>query len=261
MYRYRLINSIDQTLHSNGDLIKSIRGAIHRKTGKLFVVKRVDTDYLIDEKNIIKKLKHKNIIELVDSWRICHLSYMTFNFLPYKMTDCIESLHTTGFLHYKGHKGFIKILKQLLRGVKYIHSIGIVHRDLKPENIMFDSEGILKIIDFGLARDIIEDGCGFESVGTILFSSPDVLLDGYHSYPADMFSLGSLIYEIKTGDYLFAHDLDDEFATVAKRIRHVIPIYRYITDEFKKFIDCFIEPDYTKRITAREALHHPYLST
>ncbi|XP_035711298.1 calcium-dependent protein kinase 2 isoform X2 [Folsomia candida] len=91
------------------------------------------------------------------------------------------------------------IVKNLLKGLNFLHSNQIIHRDLKPENIMFSSleYGLpVKIGDFGLARWILpEDGSMFTSnTGTRLYMAPEVL-DGKYSYQADVYSLGLVVWE------------------------------------------------------------------
>lgn len=93
----------------------------------------------------------------------------------------------------------INICKQILEGVKYIHSKNYIHRDLKPSNIFLGLDGNIKIGDFGLVTDINDAD---EDVGTIGYAAPEVVNGDSYDYTADLYSLGivflELFFEIKT---------------------------------------------------------------
>lgn len=93
----------------------------------------------------------------------------------------------------------INICKQILEGVKYIHSKNYIHRDLKPSNIFLGLDGNIKIGDFGLVTDINDAD---EDVGTIGYAAPEVVNGDSYDYTADLYSLGivflEIFFEIKT---------------------------------------------------------------
>ena len=97
---------------------------------------------------------------------------------------------------------------QLLGAVEYIHSHGIAHRDLKTENIMLDSDGNLKLADFGLARTVgVPMRTYTHEVVTLWYRAPEILLGGKHYAPAvDMWSLGCIFAEMVTRKPLFPGD-------------------------------------------------------
>lgn len=88
---------------------------------------------------------------------------------------------------------------QIALGVGYLHSKGLMHRDIKSENVLIDSDGYLKIIDFGLAKQIIDGKESLEKTagrGTPGYMSPEVSTTGKYSYDADWWSVGCLLYFI-----------------------------------------------------------------
>lgn len=93
----------------------------------------------------------------------------------------------------------VNICKQILEGVKYIHSKNYIHRDLKPSNIFLGLDGNIKIGDFGLITDINDAD---EDVGTIGYAAPEVVNGDSYDYTADLYSLGivflEIFFEIKT---------------------------------------------------------------
>ena len=105
-------------------------------------------------------------------------------------------------------------MKQLLKGVKYLHSLGIMHRDLKLENVMVqvNEEGktCLKIADFGLST-ILECGKRInEQVGTPYYNSPELLRNEPYTFEVDVWSLGIICFILQTGMMPFNPNDDDE---------------------------------------------------
>jgi eukaryotic-like serine/threonine-protein kinase len=111
-----------------------------------------------------------------------------------------------------------KIGVAIAEGLSAAHSKGIVHRDLKPENIFISSGGLVKILDFGLARitfapqaggnTSVTDGTGLTIAGAILgtmaYMSPEQVRGGLSETSSDIFSLGSVLYQTATGKPAFS---------------------------------------------------------
>ncbi|HEV7768818.1 MAG TPA: protein kinase [Thermoanaerobaculia bacterium] len=102
----------------------------------------------------------------------------------------------------------LQIVAQLADGLAAAHKRGLVHRDLKPENIMITSDGVVKVLDFGLAKSIeINEDTGISEpgmlVGTYGYMSPEQARAGEIDYRSDQFSFGSILYEMLTGNRAF----------------------------------------------------------
>jgi serine/threonine protein kinase len=96
------------------------------------------------------------------------------------------------------------ILKQVLEGVKYLHDQGIIHRDLKPENIMLDKNGIIKLIDFDLARFIDKQKPMSRGVATIYYRPPEIFFgDVNYFFSVDMWAIGCILAEMFLKDPIF----------------------------------------------------------
>ncbi|XP_068089751.1 cGMP-dependent protein kinase 2 isoform X2 [Hyperolius riggenbachi] len=82
---------------------------------------------------------------------------------------------------------------------EYLHQIGVMYRDLKPENLLLDSEGYVKLVDFGFAKKIFPGRKTWTFCGTPEYVTPEVILNKGHSFSVDFWSLGILLYELLTG--------------------------------------------------------------
>ncbi len=106
----------------------------------------------------------------------------------------------------------LALCKQALHGVGAAHRQGIVHRDLKPANLMMNSEGVLKVMDFGIAK--IKGGAGLTrtaaAIGTCLYMAPEQVLGKTVDARTDIYSMGITLYEMLTGEVPF--NFDSEFA-------------------------------------------------
>jgi serine/threonine protein kinase len=113
----------------------------------------------------------------------------------------------------------VRLLGQMAAGCQAIHDAGIVHRDLKPENILLTSDGMVKIADFGIARNrhgpkLTEHG---GVVGTIDYVAPEYMLKSQVDWRSDIYALGILAYEMVTGEAPFKGD--SVYATMTKRLK------------------------------------------
>uniref|UniRef100_A0A0N5A2B3 cyclin-dependent kinase n=1 Tax=Parastrongyloides trichosuri TaxID=131310 RepID=A0A0N5A2B3_PARTI len=182
------------------------------------------------------------------------------------------------------------LMKQLLSGIEHLHSEWILHRDLKTSNLLMNHRGILKIGDFGLAREYGDPLKRYTSiVVTLWYRSPELLLESkYYSTPIDMWSAGCIFAEFLTLKPLFPgrgeleqiRRIYEDLGTPTEKMwpgysslplveRCTLPNHPYnklrsriggkvLTDKGYKLLNRFLTYDPLKRITAEEALKHEW---
>ncbi|KAH0793217.1 CAMK family protein kinase [Histomonas meleagridis] len=150
------------------------------------------------------------------------------------------------------------ILKQILQGVSYIHAMGVSHRDLKPENILLDNVGHVKISDFGLSRFLDKDGMVDTPCGSPCYASPQCINGHrYDGRKSDCWSVGVIFYAMMTGQLPWTKRKQAELFEQIKRGEYTIPTY--LSPLCRDLISKLMCVDDKKRLSAAEALKHPYL--
>ncbi|CAH0485182.1 unnamed protein product [Peronospora farinosa] len=169
-----------------------------------------DTKRILRELCLLRQLSHPNLIQLYDVPRPDRLSYLEDIYLVTDLmeTDLHRVIHSTQTLTDEHVAHF---MRQILRGLAYLHSANVLHRDLKPSNILVTSTCEAKICDLGLARyvDYSKSKCiqepssddGFveltEYVVTRWYRAPEILLDGCrYDKPSDLWSAGCILGEL-----------------------------------------------------------------
>jgi len=245
-----------------------VKDGISKKNGEKVALKFIDKKYvdkedlllLTREIDIMKKVNHENVLSLKEI-------YETENQL-----SLVMELVTGGELFFKivergsySEKDASSIVRQIVNGVKYLHSLGIAHRDLKPENLLCSGEDnmVIKIADFGLSKIFAGGQQLVTSCGTPDYAAPEVLT-GESSYEksVDLWSVGVITYVLLCGfPPFFAKTQPALFEKIIKaEYSFPDPEWTYISDIAKDFIRKLLVLDPKKRLTAEEALEHPFLS-
>ena len=239
----------------------------------------------IREISLLKELNHINIVKLYDVQHTPKKLTLVFEYCEQELKKVIDATNGKG-LDKKLVKSY---LYQLLKGIEFIHKHKVLHRDLKPQNLLMNN-GILKIADFGLAR-----GYGIpvknytHEVVTLWYRPPDVLL-GSKTYgtTVDIWSIGCIFAEMVTGKPLFMGKNESDQLKKIFKIRGTpsdtyAPSLKELSewgvgenvfeswpeDDIKKYVPNldtegvdlllkFLQIEPEKRISAEEALKHPF---
>jgi len=237
------------------------------------------------EITILRELQHPNIIELKDV--ICNNNklYLLFEFAEYDLRKYLEE-----FEHKNLEEETIKsFLYQILDALAYCHSKKIIHRDLKPQNILLTKNLKIKIGDFGLARVFsIPIRPYTKEVLTLWYRAPELLLGiNEYSTPVDIWSVGCIFAELVIKKPLFKGDCEFEqimkiysiLGTPKIEDWNEIVNLPYYSNKFPNFspkkieeivkldsnginlLKAMLQYDPNKRITAKQALLHPFFMT
>eukprot|EP01135_Chromosphaera_perkinsii_P002942 Nk52_evm53s230 gene=Nk52_evmTU53s230 len=202
--------------------------------------------------------QHDHIIKLQD---IVHENGSWYEVLEYcSKGDLVRTLDA--------HKGAVpefdcqRIFKQIVSGLRYMHSRGVSHRDMKLENCLLDAFSQVKVTDFGKSVIYLDDNSDkikfWEPVGTLAYMAPEVFYGrGYYGDEVDVWSAGVVLLTLLCGDIMWEKpDLDDEdFKWYANG--HLFRSYTF-SESLKDLLSKMLEIDPTKRITLDEVVKHPW---
>ena len=163
-------------------------------------------EYLRREVEMLAKLAHPNLV-------ILHRTIVTADGRPGLAMEWIDGWPLDEWLQMHPNLSLdekLRLFGGIVRGVAFLHDHGVIHRDLKPANVIVDSQGEVKIVDFGLARlhqetqSVMPDGGSIGVSGTLHFMAPEQAANGKGSraMPVDVYALGLLFYRILTGTWL-----------------------------------------------------------
>ncbi len=162
-------------------------------------------DRFFREARAAAALRHPNIITIYASGQHEHQPYMVMEFVDGEsLADIIKKKRSLSLAQK------LSYLEQTCAGLSVAHRAGIVHRDIKPANVMVDRDGVVRILDFGIARiegsAMTQDGT---LMGSLNYMSPEQMLGRSIDLRSDIFSLGSLAYELITYQQAFKGGLND----------------------------------------------------
>uniref|UniRef100_A0A8B9GWD4 mitogen-activated protein kinase n=1 Tax=Astyanax mexicanus TaxID=7994 RepID=A0A8B9GWD4_ASTMX len=218
------------------------------------------------ELRLLKHMKHENVIGLLDvfspaaSLEEFNEVYLVTNLMGADLNNIVKFQRLSD-----EHVQFL--IYQLLRGLKYIHSAGLIHRDLKPSNVAVNEDCELRILDFGLARQTDDEMTGY--VATRWYRAPEIMLNWMHyNQTVDIWSVGCIMGELLKGKVLFpGNDYIDQLKRIMEVVGTPTPdLLKKISSEHVRIIGSvdllkkMLVLDCDRRISASEALCHPYFS-
>ncbi|KAF9952579.1 hypothetical protein BGZ72_006116 [Mortierella alpina] len=208
---------------------------------------------------VLSKVRHPNCVSLLEMFETEDAVYL--------VTDLAAGGELFDQLLKKGYYtegDAARLVREILLGVEYLHSMGIVHRDLKPENLLFydkTENSRLMITDFGLSKvltsgnDVLMTACG-----TPGYVAPEVLEEIGHGKPVDMWSVGVIAYTLLCGYTPFwGEDQPSLFENIISgEYQYEEEYWKDISPLAKSFIDSLLVTQASRRPTATQALSHPW---
>lgn len=250
-----------------------VKEAVHIKTGQYYACKVISKKLMEGREHMVRNeiaaLKrvsqgHRSIVTLVDYFE-------TMNNL-YLVTDLCVGGELFDRICERGNyyeKDAAHIVRTITEAVVYLHDQGIVHRDLKPENLLFrdkTEESDLLIADFGLSRVVDDEKITVLSTtcGTPGYMAPEIFKKTGHGKPVDMWAIGVITYFLLCGYTPFDRDTTmEEMQAIINADYRFEPTqyWEHVSDTAKDFINQLLTTDPSKRLTARQALQHPWLDS
>lgn len=235
----------------------------HFQTRKIYALKLVTTGYqeiypeltvrFQRETQIIMKLNHSGIVRVFDAGKERNDHYYVMEFIDGKP---LNQLILQGLPWREG----AMIVQKVLEALDYVHQQDILHRDIKPANIFVTQEGVPKLGDFGIAKDLLDSEC-LTRTGMIMgtpFYMPPELLTGTKSTPdirSDIYAMGACLYEVLTRKCPFEGESLFEILNKIRRTS-VLPPSKHnpeIPNSLEQIVMKALEKDPSKRYGSAEA--------
>lgn len=247
MARIVLNYKLERVLGSGG--MGTVYLARHTRIGRTVAIKELKPEYarqpairerFKNEAALMANLSHPNIVNLHDYVETPQGVFLILEYVEGITLDAYLRRVSGPIPEEKAIQAFVKILE----AVAYAHQQGIVHRDLKPANIMINQEGAIKILDFGIAKQIDQEA-RFRTrtgvrMGTIYYMSPEQLKGRGVDARSDIYSLGITLFEMLTGQNPFSPDLS-EYDLIMKIANEPLPnaqsLYPNISTQMQKVLE------------------------
>lgn len=230
-----------------------------KKTQDLFAIKTVHKMRLVQskkvhtmlaERNIMRKIKHPFIVDLLFAFQSATKFYLGLEYIP--GGELFQLIRKQAVLPLPQVRQYIA---EVGLALDHLHKVGIVYRDLKPENILINTDGHLKLTDFGLAKDI-----GNETTrtfcGTADFLAPEIIEKHAYSFTVDWWALGILTYELLFGRCPF---YDENRTKMFSKISLSEPVFPPNADpNVVDFIKKLLTKSPQTRPTFEDLIDHPF---
>jgi serine/threonine protein kinase len=242
-----------------------VKECVHKRTNNHAAVKIIDKATMEPEEKVLlrteiavlKLVNHPNIICMEGLYESKQHIYIVMEML--KGGELFERI--VGRPRFSELEA-AKIIRPLLESVAYLHDLGIVHRDLKPENILCGAElDDLKIADFGLSKMVLPKEKMDSACGTLSYVAPEVLTMQGYGKEADLWSVGVIMFLLLCGKLPFDGECHEDIikSTIAAEIKVSQVVWTKLSEESKSLMQSLLNKNPKDRITARDALKHPFI--
>lgn len=211
----------------------------------------------VREVGLLQQIKHENIIRYFDFYQDPHFLYVV-------MELCRGGEVFAKIVELKrfGERNAAFLGRQMLQALDYIHKLNIAHRDIKAENFMLSENSVtsnVKMIDFGMATKFEDNQVLTELCGSPHYLAPELIGQKYN-HLADVWAFGILLYLLMYGHYPYdaKHPRDIMVKILTEQIQWQTKAT--LSKNALNFLKCLLEHNPKKRMTAKDALDHPWMS-
>ncbi|KAK1620174.1 hypothetical protein QYE76_025691 [Lolium multiflorum] len=204
------------------------------------------------EVSLLSRLEHDNIVQYYGTYKEDGKFYI---FLELVTQGSLAALYQKYCLQDSQVSAYTR---QILNGLNYLHQRNVLHRDIKCANLLVDANGLVKLADFGLAKEMSILSQARSSKGTVYWMAPEVAKAKPHGPPADIWSLGCTVLEMLTGKVPYP---DMEWTHALLKIGRGIPpkIPNTLSEDARDFIVRCVQSNPKDRPSAAELLDHPFV--
>eukprot|EP01114_Cavostelium_apophysatum_P019706 TRINITY_DN6420_c0_g1_i1.p1 TRINITY_DN6420_c0_g1~~TRINITY_DN6420_c0_g1_i1.p1 ORF type:complete len:317 (-),score=37.23 TRINITY_DN6420_c0_g1_i1:62-1012(-) len=259
-HSYELISPIGKGAFS------TVHSARQLSTGKQFAIKSIMKTFiskqgwinLSREIEILLNVNHPNVLRLYETIDTDTHIHMVLEYMD--GGELFDQVIKRGSFN---ERDACKIIRQAISGIAYLHNLGVAHRDLKPENLLCSvSDERVVVADFGLAKifgrgELLKTHCG-----TPVYAAPEIIRgDNFYNKAVDMWSIGVITYVLLAGYFPFYDKDPDLLGRKIMAAEYTFPekSWSKISESAKEFIKSCLVVDPHQRLTAEEAIRHPWL--
>ncbi|KAK9944728.1 hypothetical protein M0R45_010282 [Rubus argutus] len=266
------VDSVDTTIWRIYKILEELGdgtcGSVYKardwRTNEIVAVKKMKRKFFFWEEywrlreiKVLRKLNHPNIIKLKEVIRENNEVFLIFEYMNYNLYEIMKEQRRPF-----SEDEIRNFMSQLLHGLNHMHRRGYFHRDLKPENLLVTND-VLKVADFGLAREVSSMPPYTEYVSTRWYRAPEVLLQAKSYTPAiDMWAAGAILAELFTLSPIFPGESEiDQLFKICCVLGLACKPLRYHSNASPEAIDLIMQLcswDPSKRPAADESLQHPF---
>jgi len=236
--------------------------------GKLYAIKSIQKRCLVQDKKALCVISERNVLMRTNHPFITKL-YFAFQ-TPKKFYLALEYVECGDLSKWILQENFIfsdlqvrLIIAEIAMAIIHLHKIGVVFRDLKPQNVLLCADGHIKLTDFGLAKDILNDH-GYKTLcGTQEYIAPEMIKGSSYSFGVDWWALGIITYIFYMGCLPFQSD--NRKTLFSSIVNQSVELPNCIDPVIKDFILSLLEKDPSKRIGSKDGqnedvLMHPFFN-
>eukprot|EP00931_Biecheleriopsis_adriatica_P058146 TRINITY_DN34556_c0_g1_i1.p1 TRINITY_DN34556_c0_g1~~TRINITY_DN34556_c0_g1_i1.p1 ORF type:complete len:581 (-),score=99.17 TRINITY_DN34556_c0_g1_i1:23-1765(-) len=241
--------------HGTYGQVKKVRLVSNKQVVRAVKIIDIKEESTFDkEVDILRQISHKNIICFYDAYKAEDKCFMVVELC--KGGELFESIvKRRGYFESDAATS----ASEMLSAIKYLHGVKIMHRDIKAENFLLSDatdEPTIKLIDFGFARTYLEGQFFQEMCGSPYSLAPE-LVDRHYNHMVDMWAFGVLMYLMMCGDYPYK---GRSLPELKRKHSQPLLLKEDLSPEAKTFIQGLLQADLARRLTAREALKHPFMN-
>ncbi|XP_013887782.1 serine/threonine-protein kinase H1 homolog [Austrofundulus limnaeus] len=239
----------------------------HKSTRQPYAIKMIETRYrqgrevCESELCVLRRVRHTNVIQLMEVFETVERVYMVMELAT--GGELFDRIIARGSFT---ERDATRVLQMVLDGVKYLHALGITHRDLKPENLLYYHPGPdskIIITDFGLASSRKKgDECLMKTTcGTPEYIAPEILVRKPYTNAVDMWALGVISYILLSGSMPFEDDNRMRLYRQILKGKYSFSAEPWpsVSNLAKDFVERILTVDPSERLTAGQALKHPWI--